>query len=82
MLSLKWEIYLNLIFTGTADATANHLLLLKIQSCLTFLVPAHPDCPRKEAVKCSSVVVVVFTGIFSLADVTSVSSFQCFDTDD
>ena len=37
---------------GPADATATHCLLLqKIQIGFTFLVPAYPGYPGKEAVK-------------------------------
>jgi len=28
-----------------------HYLFVKIQNCLTFLVPTYPDCPEKEVVK-------------------------------
>ena len=34
-----------------------HLLLIKIHISLTFLVPAYPGCPGKQAVKRASVVV-------------------------
>jgi len=34
---------------GPADATTTHCLLLQIG--FTFLVPAYPGCPGKEAVK-------------------------------
>jgi len=38
---------------GPADATATHCLLLQYNADtgFTFLVPAYPGCPRKEAVK-------------------------------
>ena len=38
---------------GPADATATHCLYCssKIQIGFTFLVPAYPGCPGKEAVK-------------------------------
>jgi len=36
----------------------------KIQMCFTFLVPAYPDCPGKEADKWLLVVVVLATGFF------------------
>jgi len=41
-----------------------HHILFKIQTGLTFLVPAYPGCPRKEAVKRVSV------GQSSVCDVT------------
>ena len=34
----------------------HHLLLIKIQNDLNFLVQAYPDCPGKEAIKWVSVV--------------------------
>jgi len=42
---------------GPADATATPTIscFIKIQIGLTFLVPACPGCPRKEAVKRVSV---------------------------
>jgi len=40
---------------GPADATASRnpiiYCLISIQTGITFLAPAHPDCPAKEAVK-------------------------------
>ena len=36
---------------GPADATATHCHFSKIQIGFSFLVPAHPGCPGKRAVK-------------------------------
>jgi len=47
----KWLAY------GPADATATPVIscFIKIQNSLTFLVPAYPGCPGKEAVERTSV---------------------------
>ena len=47
---------------GPADATANPIIscFIKIQIGLTFLVPAYPDCPGKEAVNWASVLRAMF----------------------
>jgi len=47
----KWSAY------GPADATAtpSSLASLKFRMVFTFLVPAYPSCPEKEAVKWVSV---------------------------
>jgi len=42
---------LNVYGPAAATATPSSLASLKIQNGLTFLVPAYPGCPGKEAVE-------------------------------
>jgi len=51
------------------DADDMHMVQLmplpcffEVQIGLTFLVPAYPRCPGKEAIKCVSVVILSFFG--------------------
>jgi len=54
-----------------------HLIIscfIKIQIRLTFLVPAYPGCPVKEAIKQLSVCLFISTSITSIN-----ICLQCFD---
>ena len=51
-----WSV-VQMICNGPADAIAHPIIscFIKIQIGLTFLVPAYPGCPGKEAIKWASV---------------------------